>query len=55
MLLCGAKIVLGFWLKGAADAYLRHFEKRPKKSAPRASVARSSAAVGNISKIAKIE
>ena len=53
-LLCGTKIVLGYWLKGAAGAYLRHFERRQKKMAARTQVARNSVA-GDITKLAKKE
>ena len=52
--LCGTKMVLGFWLKGAAGAYLRHFERRQKKTAARIQVSRSSVA-GEGSKITKKE
>ena len=31
--LCGFKLVLGFWLKGASSAYLKHFEQLQKKQA----------------------
>jgi hypothetical protein len=52
--LCATKVLLGFWLKGAASAYLRHFERRQKKAAQRPPLPRASA-MGDISKIAKKE
>lgn len=53
--LSATKIVLGFWLREAAGAYLRHFERRKKKTAARAQLPSRSTAIGDISKIAKKE
>jgi hypothetical protein len=53
-LLCATKVVLGYWLKGAANAYLRHFERRQKKAAQRPPLPRASAG-GDISKMVKKE
>jgi len=45
---------MGYSLKGAASAYLRHFERRQKKAAQRPPLPRASAA-GDISKLVKKE
>ena len=39
-MLCGIKVLLGFWLKSAASAYLRHYERRQKRNMRPAVVSR---------------
>lgn len=46
------KLVLGFWLKEAASAYMHHFDRRQKKNAARVPISRASAAA-DISKLTK--
>lgn len=52
MLLCGFKLLLGFWLKGAASAYVRHFERRQRKAGARPAATRMPVS-SSIAKLAK--
>lgn len=48
------KVVLGFWLKGAAHAYVQHFERRHRRAAARPPPSRA-ANTSNVGKGTKRE